>query len=166
MLMPKFDEPSHLKAEVQVIGSMEEATLADQLFDDLSAARGSIEAFAPADGVSAEMHAAQATRKNFMAAARSSLRVDTASQASGPGPARKVLSGVYGAIVVAAIIATWNNGGPYVHSINGFFINFWRETTVTSASRFITADILMFALAAAVLMVVKVSPLNLLDTRS
>jgi hypothetical protein len=68
---------------------------------------------------------------------------------------RKVLCAVYGAIAVAALIATWSNGGPYVHSVTDFLVNFWRDTKVTSASRFITADILMFALAAAVLMVVE-----------
>jgi len=62
---------------------------------------------------------------------------------------RKVLCAVYGAIAVVALIATWSNGGPYVHSVTDFLVNFWRDTKVTSASRFITADILMFALAAA-----------------
>ena len=62
---------------------------------------------------------------------------------------RKVLCAVYGAIAVAALVATWSNGGPYVHSVTDVLVNFWRDTKVTSASRFITADILMFSLAAA-----------------
>jgi hypothetical protein len=44
-------------------------------------------------------------------------------------------------------------GGPYVHSVSAFVVDFWRDTRVTAPSRFITADILMFALAAGILMV-------------
>lgn len=73
---------------------------------------------------------------------------------------RKALCAVYGTIAVAALIATWSNAGPYAHSVTAVLVDFWRDTKVTSASRFITADILMFALAAAVLMVIEARRLN------
>jgi hypothetical protein len=66
---------------------------------------------------------------------------------------RKVLCIAYGAIAVAALIATWSQGGPYAHSIHAFVVGFWSDTKVTSASRFIAADILLFGLAATILMV-------------
>lgn len=84
----------------------------------------------------------------------------TADQASSIPTARKVLCVVYGAIAIAAIIGTWSQGGPYIHSVADFLIGFWRDTKVTPASRFITVDILLFALAAAILMVVEARRLN------
>jgi inner membrane protein involved in colicin E2 resistance len=66
-----------------------------------------------------------------------------------------VICAVYAAIALAALIATWSQAGPYTHSVTGFLFHFWRDTKVTPASRFITADIMMFALAAAILMVVE-----------
>ena len=50
---------------------------------------------------------------------------------------------------------TWRNGGPYVHSVSAFLLDFWKDTKANSASRFITADILMFGLAAAVLIIIE-----------
>jgi hypothetical protein len=47
MLSPKFDELSLLAAELQLIGSKDEAALADRLVDELLAA-SNVEAFAPA----------------------------------------------------------------------------------------------------------------------
>jgi Terpene cyclase DEP1 len=73
---------------------------------------------------------------------------------------RKVLCAVYGAIAVAALIATWSNGGPYVHSGTDFLVTVWRDTKVTPASRFMTADVLMLALAAYILMVVEARRCN------
>ena len=66
---------------------------------------------------------------------------------------RKALCVVYGAIAVAALVASWSQMFPYTHSLTDSFVTFWRDTKVTPASRFITADILMFGLAAAFLMV-------------
>ena len=68
---------------------------------------------------------------------------------------RKVLIVVYAAIAIAALIATRSNGGPHIHSVTDLVVHFWRDTKVTPASRFITADILMFALAVGILMVVE-----------
>jgi hypothetical protein len=77
MLSPKLDDLSLLVAEVQLIGSKEEAELADLLFDNLLSAAASVEAFAPSDVGFDAVPAGQTTRKDFMAAARTGLRVDT-----------------------------------------------------------------------------------------
>lgn len=68
---------------------------------------------------------------------------------------RKVLCGVYAAIAIAALIATWSQNVAYVHSVTGLFGSFWRDTRVTPASRSITVDILLFGLAASILMVIE-----------
>jgi hypothetical protein len=73
---------------------------------------------------------------------------------------RKVLCAIYGAIAVAAMIGTWSQGGPYLHSATGFFINFWRDTKVMPASRFVTVDVLMLFLAAAIVMVTEARKYN------
>lgn len=86
LLSPKFDELSLLAAEVQLIGSEEEADLVEQLVDALLTAASNVEAFAPADDGYAAVLSAQAKRKEFMAASRASLRVDTEDQASDIGP--------------------------------------------------------------------------------
>ncbi|ASW90760.1 DUF2834 domain-containing protein [Mycobacterium marseillense] len=79
----------------------------------------------------------------------------TADQASSVPTSRKVLCAVYGAIAVAALIATWSQTVAYVHSPTGFFVNFWRDTQTTAASRNIAADALMLALSAVILMVIE-----------
>ncbi|OBF92139.1 hypothetical protein A5791_14200 [Mycobacterium sp. 852002-51163_SCH5372311] len=68
---------------------------------------------------------------------------------------RKVLCGVYAAIALAALVATWSQNLAYAGKPAGFLIDFVKDTTVTAASRSITADILMFALAATILMVIE-----------
>ena len=67
---------------------------------------------------------------------------------------RQALCVVYGVIAVAALIATWRQTVAYIHSPSDFFVNFWRDASVTPASRNITADIPM-VLAVAILMVVE-----------
>jgi Terpene cyclase DEP1 len=68
----------------------------------------------------------------------------------------KVLCAVYALIAVAALIATWSQTVAYTHSgLADFFVNFWHDAKVTASARNITADILMFALSAAVLMVIE-----------
>jgi hypothetical protein len=71
-----------------------------------------------------------------------------------PG-SRKALCTVYLSIAIAALIAVWSQMGPYLHSVSSFFVGFWSDAKVTPSSRAITADILMFGLAAAILMVVE-----------
>lgn len=68
---------------------------------------------------------------------------------------RKVLCAAYAAIAAIALIATWSQNLAYQNSAADLFSTFWRETKVTPASRSITADILLFALAAAILMVIE-----------
>lgn len=68
---------------------------------------------------------------------------------------RKVLCGVYGAIAVAALVATWSQNVAYAGNPSGFLINFFKDTKATAASRSITADIIMFVLAATILMVIE-----------
>lgn len=65
--------------------------------------------------------------------------------------AAKVRCGVYAAIAVAALVATWSQNLAYDGS--AFLSRFLPDTAVTPASRSITADILMLFLSAAVLMV-------------
>ncbi|OBK65555.1 DUF2834 domain-containing protein [Mycobacterium sp. 1165178.9] len=82
-------------------------------------------------------------------------RADEIGQASSMPISRKVLCGVYGVIAIAALIATWSQIGPYLHSPADFLGTFWRDVKVNSASRFIAADALMLALSATILMVIE-----------
>ena len=68
---------------------------------------------------------------------------------------RKVLCASYAAIAAIALLATWSQNLAYQSSAADLFTTFWRETKVTPASRSITADLLLFALAAAILMVIE-----------
>lgn len=68
---------------------------------------------------------------------------------------RKVLCAGYAAIAAIGLIATWSQNLAYQNSAADLFTAFWRETKVTPASRSITADLLLFALAAAILMVIE-----------
>lgn len=77
------------------------------------------------------------------------------SDAPSLSTSRKVLCGVYAAIAVVALIATWSQNLAYQNSAQDFFSSFLRDTTVTPASRSITADISLFFLAAAILMVIE-----------
>lgn len=65
----------------------------------------------------------------------------------------KVLCGVYAAIAVAALIATWSQNLAYSGHGADLLRVFWEDTKANPASRSITADIALFLLAAAVLMV-------------
>lgn len=67
--------------------------------------------------------------------------------------AAKVRCGVYAAIAVAALVATWSQNLAYDGS--DFLSRFLPDTAVTPASRSITADILLLFLSAAVLMVIE-----------
>ena len=84
----------------------------------------------------------------------------SADQASSIPTSRRVLCAVYGAIAVAALIGTWSQGGPYLHSATDFFINFWRDTKATPASRFVTVDVALLFLAVAILMVIEARKYN------
>lgn len=68
---------------------------------------------------------------------------------------RKILCGVYAAIAVVALVATWTQNAAYFGSGGSFLTEFLRDLNVTAASRSITADILLFALAAIIFMVIE-----------
>ncbi|HYZ67379.1 MAG TPA: DUF2834 domain-containing protein [Mycobacterium sp.] len=66
----------------------------------------------------------------------------------------KVLCAVYGAIAIAALIATWSQNIAYLDTPSGLG-GFWVATKANPASRSITVDIVLFALAATFLMVIE-----------
>lgn len=68
---------------------------------------------------------------------------------------RKVLCVVYGAIALAALIATWSQNVAYFDQPARFVSAFLNDSKVTPASRSLTADILLFLLAAVILMVIE-----------
>ena len=67
----------------------------------------------------------------------------------------KVLCAVYGAIAIAALIATWSQNAAYFDNPGGFLFDFFNDSKVTPASRSLTVDIVLFLLAAALLMVIE-----------
>jgi Terpene cyclase DEP1 len=78
---------------------------------------------------------------------------DQVDQAPSIPTSRKVLCAVYGAIAVAALIATWSQNLAYSDKAAGSFLAFWNDAKVTPASRSLTADLLLFGLAAVIFMV-------------
>ncbi|HEX5142487.1 MAG TPA: DUF2834 domain-containing protein [Mycobacterium sp.] len=69
---------------------------------------------------------------------------------------RKLLCGAYAVIALAALIATWSQNVAYFgggHASTGL-LDFWRDTRANPATQSITADIMLFGLAAFVFMVV------------
>jgi len=80
----------------------------------------------------------------------------TTSQAeTGLPTSSKVLCAVYGVIALIALIATWSQNAAYFDNPTGFLLNFFNYSKVTPASRSLTADIVLFFLAAAFLMVIE-----------
>lgn len=69
--------------------------------------------------------------------------------------ASKVLCAVYAAIAIAALVATWRQNAAYFDRGASFLVPFLNDSRVTPASRSLTADILLFFLSAAVLMVIE-----------
>ena len=67
----------------------------------------------------------------------------------------KGLCAVYGAIAIAALIATWSQNAAYFDNPGGFLLDFFNDSKVTPASRSLTVDIVLFFLAAAILMVIE-----------
>jgi Terpene cyclase DEP1 len=76
-------------------------------------------------------------------------------QASSIPTTRKVLCIVYGAIAVAALIATWSQNLAYFDKPARFLLDFANDSKVTPASRSLTVDVMLCALAAMILMVVE-----------
>ncbi|MFV8052162.1 DUF2834 domain-containing protein [Mycobacterium sp. 48b] len=78
---------------------------------------------------------------------------DQADQASSVPTSRKVLCVAYGAVAVAALIATWAPNLDY--SPDRFMSDFMNDLKITPASRSYTGDLLLLALAAVIFMVVE-----------
>src|ERR1700754_1254252 len=80
----------------------------------------------------------------------------TTSQAATALPtSSKIVCVVYGAIAIAALIATWSQNLAYFDNPGRFLADFLNDSRVTPASRSLTVDIVLFFLAAAILMVVE-----------
>jgi Terpene cyclase DEP1 len=67
----------------------------------------------------------------------------------------KILCASYAVISIAALVATWSQNVAYFDHPARFLTAFLDDSKVTPASRSLTVDILLFALAATVLMVVE-----------
>jgi hypothetical protein len=80
---------------------------------------------------------------------------DQADQASSIPTSRKVLCVIYGVIAVGALIATWSQNLAYFDKPARPLLDFINDSKVTPASRSLTVDILLFALAATILMVIE-----------
>lgn len=74
---------------------------------------------------------------------------------------RRILCGVYAAIAVAALIATWSQNLAYLHSGGSFPGGFLQDLKVNAAARSITVDIVLFFVAAAVFMVIEARRLGI-----
>ncbi|OBJ09699.1 DUF2834 domain-containing protein [Mycobacterium sp. 1465703.0] len=79
----------------------------------------------------------------------------TADQRSVLPTSRKVLCFVYGAIAVAALIATWSQNVAYLDKPARFLIEFINASKVTPASRSMSVDALLVAISAVILMVIE-----------
>lgn len=82
-------------------------------------------------------------------------QANQANQASSIPTPRKVLCVIYGAIAVAALIATWSQNLAYFDRPARFLLDFMNDSKITPASRSLTVDILLFGLAATILMVIE-----------
>ena len=69
--------------------------------------------------------------------------------------ASKALCAVYAVISLAALIATWSQNAAYFDNPGRFLVDFLNDSRVTPASRSLTVDIVLFFLAAGILMVVE-----------
>jgi hypothetical protein len=79
----------------------------------------------------------------------------TADQASALPTSRKVLCIVYGAIAVAALIATWSQNLAYLDKPARFLLDFINDSKVTPASRSMSVDALLVAISGVILMVIE-----------
>jgi 4-amino-4-deoxy-L-arabinose transferase-like glycosyltransferase len=79
----------------------------------------------------------------------------TPSPAAALPTASKALCAVYAVISLAALIATWSQNAAYFDSPGRFLVDFLNDSKVTPASRSLTVDIVLFFLAAGILMVVE-----------
>jgi hypothetical protein len=80
---------------------------------------------------------------------------DQADQASSIPTSRKLLCVVYGAIAVAALVATWSQTLAYSDKGTGSLLAYWQDARMLPASRALTSDLMLFGLAAVIFMVVE-----------
>ncbi len=81
--------------------------------------------------------------------------LDQANQASSMPTSRKILCVVYGAIAVAALIATFSQTLAYREKGAGSLLAYWEDARMLPASRALTSDLMLFGLAAVIFMVVE-----------
>ena len=75
---------------------------------------------------------------------------------------RKALCFAYGLIALLAFVGTWGNGLPYLSlGFVGANVQFWQDTAVNPASRFLTLDIFFLGLAVFVWMVLEARRLGM-----
>ncbi|MEZ0362962.1 DUF2834 domain-containing protein [Mycobacterium sp. pUA109] len=79
----------------------------------------------------------------------------TADPASVLPTSRKILCLGYGVIAVAALVATWSQNAAYLDQSARFLLEFINDSKVTPASRSMSADALLVALSAVILMVIE-----------
>ncbi len=66
---------------------------------------------------------------------------------------RRILCGVYAAVAIVALIATWTQNVAHMRGGGSFPGGFLQDLKVNAATRSITVDIVLFFLAAAIFMV-------------
>jgi len=86
---------------------------------------------------------------------------DRVSQASSIPTSRKLLCVVYGAIAVAALIATWSQILAYSDKGAGSLLAYWHDARILPASRGLTSDLMLLGLAAVIFMVVEARKLGI-----
>jgi Mn2+/Fe2+ NRAMP family transporter len=67
----------------------------------------------------------------------------------------KVACAAYALIAIGALIATWTQNAAYFGDGGRFLIDFLNDSRTTAASRSLTADFMLFALAVIILMVLE-----------
>ena len=74
---------------------------------------------------------------------------------------RKLLCVVYGAIAVAALIATWSQTLAYSDKGAGSLLAYWNDARALPASRALTSDLMLLGLAVVIFMVVEARKLGI-----
>jgi hypothetical protein len=80
---------------------------------------------------------------------------DQADQESSIPTSRKLLCVVYAAIAITGLIATWSQNLAYFDKPARFPLDFMNDSKVTAASRSLSVDLMLFSLAAVILMVIE-----------
>jgi hypothetical protein len=86
---------------------------------------------------------------------------DIADRTSTMPASRKLLCVVYGAIAVAALIATWSQTLAYSDKGAGSLLTYWNDARALPASRALTSDLMLLGLAVVIFMVVEARNLGI-----